>query len=62
MTENKNTEERYRYEYYPEITNLKELPVDYLLPNMKALEALAKSSKGKVTMPGVEFLCRKIKI
>lgn len=50
----------YREEWSAEIVDIGAVPREYLLPNMTALNALAKATKGTVKIPGVEFKSRKV--
>ena len=38
------------------VTDVAQIPREYLVPDMQALNALARATKGKSTIPGVEFV------
>jgi len=42
-----------------EIVNMAEVPREYMIPNMQALNALAKATKGSIVLPGVRFVNKK---
>ncbi len=50
----------YKEDWTAEVTDKKLVPLEYLEPNMKALEAIAKATKGAIQIPGVKFIKGKI--
>lgn len=51
-----------RQECYAVVTNISELPDEYKIvtANQKALDAIAKATKGAIAIPGVEFKSRTV--
>jgi uncharacterized protein YdiU (UPF0061 family) len=50
----------YRDNWTAEITDVNLVPREYMTVNIQALNAVAKSTKGTLTIPGVKFKCEKI--
>lgn len=49
----------YREVWSAEIVNEKEIPREYLIPNMTALNKIASATKGTIPIPGVKFVMTK---
>ena len=50
----------YRDNWTAEVIDINLIPREYLVVNMQALNAVAKSTKGTLTIPGVKFISTKI--
>ena len=50
----------YRDNWTAEVANISLVPREYLIANMQMLNGIAKSTKGTLKIPGIEFICEKI--
>lgn len=45
--------------WHARVTDAAQIPRDYMIPNLDALEKIAKATKGTINIPGVEFYAEK---
>jgi len=50
----------YKEIWSAEITDVNQIPREYMVPNLQALNKIAQATKGAISIPGVRFVCRKI--